>query len=972
MNNLIGATIQHYQILVKVRETPTRTLYRAYDTKAHIYIALEVVKESRDKSSQLLNLINAQVQINAELSHANIATVTDIGLHENTIYIVYNFSPTHPLRRFFNRTYSWKEMARELVSITHALAYAHEKGVIHGFLNPSSIVLDDKRNPILFDFGFERIITDHILAHSPGAWLNRWGFEYLAPEQLIGANPDWRSDIYAMGMILHEWLTGKIAFVDSTVIDTMKIRMASTGIKNDKKTVSPLIQNLIQKCIESNPADRYQSMQEVYVILARGALDMSITKRMVRKPLAIVTQRFKTAPSLIALGILVIFAVISYFVITSSGLPAKGVASATTTPTKTLVPTLFVPTATSTPKAEAPTLSSPTQLPNIATLPLFQGISLASVVNQVIAPNNSSQIVMVSLWGVGDTNRLASSADGNHIATASTIGIFIFDAHSLKLEKYIDTRSWITAIDFSPDSKIIATGDRDGLIQLWNTDTWQEFETPYSGHTKTILDLAFSPDGSMLASVGLDNYLFQWHINSKEGSSPVRAQVMDVTAVAYSADGARIITGGNDFKINVWDAGTLTLAQTVVFSSKIVDIASAANRLVIGGSDQKVAIMDLSNNATLTSLGNLQYPLTSVAISPNGKVIAGGDLNGGITVWSVEGIQLQKSQNYVLGDPASLNMAGSPHSLAFSPDGKFIFSGLRNGTIRILDAITGEEVAANQSINTHSQKLVVSHNSKYAITQQADNWLTIWDVWNARILYQMRGEIKDGDPFSQDDSMFAIASSQTAVKVHQSASGTEIYTLNGHEDIKTIQFINDNAQLAAGNNQSMHLWSISSGQEVKIKKIFEGQGCSSIYDLNEQPIFSITEYQLILKRDQNSPILCNFQKLNWTISFNPNTGQIAYGGNSILTVVNSGTGESRNMNGVNRKNIVSVAISPKGDIVAAAFDDNTIHLWNISTREEMFSLFGHSNLITALRFTPDGKILISASLDGTLRIWGVP
>ena len=227
------------------------------------------------------------------LTHPNIAAISDTGLYEGLIYIVYNFSPAHPLRRFFNRTYPWHEMARELVSITHALAYAHEKEIIHGALHPSSIVLDEKRNPILFDFGFEQIISDHLLAHTPGAWINRWGFEYRAPEQLNGAPPDWRSDIYALGIMLHEWLIGKIPLLDATVLGTLQMRNTASNLKRPMKSRSfhATVQSLIQKCIALNPADRYQSMQEVYISPGAWSAGYEHYQRMVRKPLDIPVQR---------------------------------------------------------------------------------------------------------------------------------------------------------------------------------------------------------------------------------------------------------------------------------------------------------------------------------------------------------------------------------------------------------------------------------------------------------------------------------------------------------------------------------------------------------------------------------------------------------------------------------------------------------------------------------------------------------
>lgn len=979
MNTLVGTTFDHYQVLVKIRETPTRVLYKVYDTRAYNYKALEVVKFSRINLPELLNLINEQVRKTAQAAHPNIAEVMDTGIQNNILYIVYNFCPTYPLRRFFNRTYAWPEMARELVSITQALAQAHEKGIQHGFLTPTSIILDDKQKPMLFDFGLEQLITNYLLANSPGTWINRWGYEYRAPEQLRGATADWRSDIYSFGMIMHEWLNGKTALVEGTLLDTLQVRVkppTATTTKKENKPAVSAIQTLIQKCIAVNPTDRYQSMQEVSIILARGALDMTITNQMVERPLLIADPRFHVSQSFMALGMLGVLAFLWFAFTNRSTLWPTSVAvpSATVTgmtPAKTAVAATATSHPPITPTANQTLLLTPTEPINAVTFPVFQGTSLSSMINQPITPQNINQMIMIGLWGIGDVNRLTTSPDGKHLGVASSIGIFMFDAQTLKLEKYLDTRSSISTLDFSPDGKTIASGDRDGLIQTWSLDTGEE-SVPYSGHTQAILDIAFSPDGTKLAAVSLDETLIQWQTDSAN-PTPMRMSVSGVTSVAYSADSSKVITGGNDFKINIWDASNLSLIRTVNFSAKIVDLASVKGTalFVIGGTDQKVGLLDIASGESWKPLGNLQYPLTTVAASSAGELFAAGDVNGGITVWDNNGTQLWKAQSLVTGG-LTINDSGSLHTIAFSPDGNYLFSGLQNGVLRSLDAKTGQVAQQNQDLNAHIQKLVISPDSQYAITQQDGNTLTIWDIWNGRPLYQRPGVIKINEPFSQNSKSFAIASDTSTVKVYSLADGQEIYTFRGNQNLETVQFVNGDTQLAAGYDQLMHLWSMSSGQELKVKKIYEGQGCSSIYDFNDQPLLSITNFQYVLLSNQNSSGLCSFQKLNWVISINEANHLIAYGGNSKLTLVKTQNSESHEMAGVNRKNIVSVAISPNGDLLAAAFDDHTLHIWDVSTYQEIMNLYGHSNTITDLKFTPNGRLLISTSTDGTIRLWGVP
>lgn len=978
MKNLIGATIDQYQILVKVRETGTRSLFRAYDPRTRQHVGVEVVKVQAVDRPALLNLLNEQGDRNAKLNHPNIAPMIASGIHEDMIYLVYDFYPARPLRRFFNRKYPWHELARELVSVSQAAAHAHQMGICHGFLNPNSVVLDDKKIPILFDFGFERIITDHILARAPGAWINKWGYEYCAPEQLNGAPPDARSDVYSMGVILHEWIEGEIPLLEQTPLDTLRKRKfaGEKDIKFDKD-VPPAIQTMIAKCLAVNPDDRYQSMQEAGVILARGALDLTITRSMVKKPLAVPAGRPTLIRPWVGVGLVLVLAIGAGLAWVGGAGQRSGFGGGTetsppaaATPSKTLKPTV---TPAATHPVISPPTTAPTRKPASITFPLFQETPVGSV-SRAIQTANVKQMIPISVWGVGDLNDLTVSPDGRYVAAGSSRGLFIFDPGTLELRKYIDTYSWVSAIEFSPDSGLIAAGDRDGLIRVWDTDTWREItETAYSGHTLGVLDLAFSPDGKRLASVALDNNLIQWNVGARENVKSDPVQVLSVSCVTYSSDGSRVVTGGGDFKVNVWDVDNLSPVRSITFSSKVVDLASVrdAPLVLVGGSDRRVTLVGIGDASGSETLGNLQFPLTGVAASADGKTFAAGDINGGIFVWNREGAQVWRTQGNTLG--AVAGSLGSVHNLAFDPDGKTLYSALRNGTLRALDTSTGQELRQNQSLDAHANRFTISHNGKYLISQHDYNTVKIWEISNGSLAHQLSGEIETGNPFSQDDRYFALSTDPSTVKVFSTNGWGEVHTFNGHQKVEAIQFVQGDTQVAAGYDQVIRLWSMSSGQQLKTKKQFSGSGCSNYLDLKDKPVLSITNYQFVLTGVQNRSMLCNFNKADFMKAFYVDdlNGRLVYGGNSQLVALLSES-NTREMSGVNLRNVVSAAINPDGDLLAAAYDDNTIHLWDVSTRQEVISLFGHTGSITDLRFTPDGMFLISSSLDGTIRLWGVP
>jgi len=976
MRNLIGTTLNQYQIQLKVRETGARVLYKAYDTKTFHTVALEVVKARIPEPEILYQALSQQAKKNAELVHPSIPVVVDSGIQEDLIFFVYNFSPLHPLRRLFNKTYPWQELARDLVPITKSLAVAHEHKVFHGCLNPTSIVLDENKVPVLFDFGFEQIVSNYLVRKIPGSWMKNWGYEYCSPEQLMGDQIDCRSDVYAMGMILHEWLTGETAFLDESAFGTLqKRKSASTRELSLGEDVPPVVQKLVRKCLATNPDDRYQTMQELSILLSRSALDLPITDKMIENP-------FVSPPPSRPLKRWAIAFLALLLVIAGVGLtfrdklsPLLGIQTQSGTPT---VPSSFIPvnepivTAATVEATNPPPEITGTPAPRQNPYPLFQNTPLPRRA-RILNPGNADEIVTVSLWGGGDINRLATSPDGTYIAVGSSVGIFVFDPNGLTLQRHIATNAQVTALEFSADGKLLAVGDEYGLIRVWDTVSWEEVSS-LSGHRLAILDMAFSSDSAQLVSVSQDNTLIQWDLSAGRDALHPSTPVAAVTSVIFCRGDQVICTGGNDFKINLWSATNLSLLRTITISSKVIDMVTlpASSLLMVGGADRQMTLLDLDGIAETRRISGIRYPLSSMAASPDGKIIVASDINGGIFAWDKERTLLWKVPNPE-GLVQAENSLGFAHSLAFSSDGKTLFSALRRGTLQAFDTLSGKTVLQDASLDVHARKIGVSPDSKYAISENGNGQLMVWDLYGGKYLYEVSGQIMEGSPFSPNSDYFAVAFSPATVKVYQLSSGREVYAFNGHQGIKAIRFLDHGIMVAAGYEQKMHLWSMSSGQEVITERTYPGNGCTAINTLKGNAVFSITKHNHIIAGNESSS-LCGLQKPDWMKTFfiDDSTGRVVYGGSSKLSVIGAPGAAPLEMNGVNRQNIVSIAIHPDGKLLAAAFDDNTIHLWDTTSQLELMRLYGHTSLVTALQFSPDGKLLLSTSLDGTIRIWGIP
>ena len=941
---------------------------------------MEVIKIDNLNYKEIKPLLDDLVHQNAKLVHPSIATIIDSGEFEGHPFFVYNFSPSLPLRRLFNQNFSWEDSSRELVAVTQAVAYAHQNGVIHGFLNPNSIILDENKNPYLFDFGFEQTTLNYIITRLPGTWINNADFAYCSPEQLVGEAIDGRSDVFAMGMILYEWMTGEIPYLKETALETLRERKKTSKQVIDTSLINvPEIEILIEKCISVNPADRYQSMLELSVLLARGALDIKITPKMVQKPLDVQVmpsrKKWDLRFALFLFISLIIVAVVGYS-LRNSGIAQEifstSTPTASSTPTKQLkisTPTPTIIRQTSTPAPTATATIQFTQVPNKINYPVLVNTKLPSV-PPPISSENASKLITITKWGIGEINRFDSTSGLDLLAVASPSGVYLYSTSNFVLKKYLDTSSWVTAVKFSGDGKKLAVGDKDGLIRVWDTSTW-EIVANYSGHSAGILNLAFSPDGAELASVAVDGRLFKWLAN---GTSISKA-VYKVTTVVYSSDGSEIITGGEDVKINRWKNQDLNLINSFNYSSKIIDmqINKKTNMLIIGGADRRVTVVDYQTSQISKLFLSLIYDVSSVTISPDGSMIVGADTNGGFVVGDAEGNFKWEKKSLFQGSGTTNTPNGISHSLAFSSDGNTLFSGLRSGTIRYFNTSSEEQISQSTELNSHAVKLSISPDSQYALAQIDNGEVKIWDLPNNKFLYSVVGLIKQGGVFSKNSRFFAVLSSPSTIKVYQTEGGKEIYNFNGLQNVQAIQFVHNDEFLAAGNNPIGRIFSLSSGQELEIRSSYGGTGCRSFDSLagNENGLFYITSINFIPREDTS---VCDFQKIGWmtSIFINEYSSQVAYAGNSKLGFVNK-QGDLIEMSEINLLNFKAVASSPDGKLLAATLEDNSIRIWDaMGSKKEVMRLFGPEGIITDLMFSPNGSFLVTSSTDGIIRVWGVP
>ncbi|MGA9405805.1 MAG: protein kinase [Bacteroidota bacterium] len=265
---MIGQTISHYTILEKLGEGGMGIVYKAQDTTLNRTIALKFLPDrvTKDETSKARFLQEAQAA--AGLNHPNICTIFGVEEHDGQLFISMEYIEGGTLREKvpFAKTDDAITIA---IQIGDALQEAHAKGIVHRDIKADNIMLTSKGQAKVMDFGLAKLKGVMKLTRTSST-VGTLG--YMAPEQIQGGEVDQRSDIFSFGVLLFEMLTGKLPFRGEH-----EAAMVYSIVNEDPQDItqllpdlSPIVVNLIQRCLEKDPNDRYQHFDDIVADLRRS------------------------------------------------------------------------------------------------------------------------------------------------------------------------------------------------------------------------------------------------------------------------------------------------------------------------------------------------------------------------------------------------------------------------------------------------------------------------------------------------------------------------------------------------------------------------------------------------------------------------------------------------------------------------------------------------------------------------------
>jgi WD40 repeat protein/serine/threonine protein kinase len=1019
----VGAIIGRYKLLERIGEGGFGVVYMAEQQHpVRRKVALKVIKPGFD-TRQVIARFEAERQALALMDHENIAKVLDAGATESgRPYFVMELVHGVPITEFCDKNkLNTRERLELFIQVCRAVQHAHTKGIIHRDLKPTNMLVTLHEGvpvPKVIDFGVAKAtgqqLTDKTLftnfAQMVGTPL------YMSPEQaeMTGIDVDTRSDVYSLGVLLYELLTG------TTPLDKDRLKQAAFDevrriIREDElQWPSARLSTMGQQAARSISAYRNSDPKQLGQVV-RGELDWIVMKALEKER----ARRYETASALAAdvqrylrdepveacppsawyrfrkfarrrKAVFAAASGIALMILVGAGMLAISNVQVSQALERERRNSYSQRIALAEREWSANNLSGMEALLEECPTDLrdWEWHYLKRLRYHTLPPlRHESQVLSVTF-----------SPDGKHLATGTQTGtVRIWDAHTgQELRKWTAHGENAQSVAFSPDNRYLATGSWDGTIKVWNVPQvlLGEVNEPFLQlqNIPRVWTVTFSPDGKRLAA-GAGRTISRGQVNVWKLDSPREPLTLNfsnrVTGVQFHPDGRSLAIAGEN-SVELWDAQTgqqlLTFPgheennQAVAFSPDGRQLAAVAG-LISVHPDREVKVWETHTGKAIFSMRGHVGGIRSVAYSPNGLRLVSAGMDQTLKLWDAENGQEMLT---LRGHQDNL------FSVAFSPDGYRIASASIDKTVRIWDATPMDDDLTPEYFTYRGHRAAVTDvafhpsDGRSVASASTDGTVRIWDFRSGKdlgTLHETPSGVRLRVAYSPDGQRLVTASSAEAgqpVKIWQIDTAKEICRFLGHpEPSLSVSFSPDGGHVAsAGWGFDARIWEATTGNELRVLRG------------HTWPIFGV--------------------------AFSPNGRHFASGsGDSTVRVWDWTTGEMlRILEPGHAGRIASVAFSRDGKRLASGSWDRTVKIWDAVTWSqidelpdptgavlcvafgndrrlawgstdstvkvwdgpgtETHALRGHTSWVQAVSFSPDGKWIASASLDGTVKIWKAP
>jgi WD40 repeat protein len=916
-------------------------VYRVFDTYLCREVAMKLPLDAScgdsssgpSEGSDAYERFLREIRITGQLTHPSIVHVYEAGRRDDgTPYYTMQFVQGTTLARALGDANDHEGRLAYLgrfVDLCHGIAYAHSRGILHRDIKPSNVMLGEFGETILLDWGIATLagVSDQegTREASDGA-VGSMGTQngallgtprYMSPEQARGRmqEVDQRSDIWALGAVLYEILTGQPPFLGATATEVLNKARSATirPVREICSKAPPELAAIAEKALQPDKQQRYESAKQLAddVVAYMTGRRVSAHDYGAWELTRLVASRNKAA---FAAATIVLATLVVSLVLVGSSYHNEREAAFREKQARAQEHQARLEAQFRLGEAFAMRARQHARDRNLLASRVYAAASLKN------NPAHPRSPVFESAFA-------DSHPESRRLLVDALSDLFEGESRILRgLVDVVPVDHALVRLAASPDGTHMAGVDPDRGLQLWSLPSKQRnLAAPVEGEKPVCV--AFSPCGKRVATGSHGGLVV---VRSVPDGAVIRSfpgHGDSIRAIAFSPSGKRLATGGRDTNVRLWDSSSWNAAALLPVGHQVADLTFRGDdTLAMAVRDGSVQLWDANTGKKVGGLLGHQLPVEALAISPDGRTLVSGSQDKTAKIWSLPDGALK----------ATLELHGEAVVRAtFSPDGEWLMTVARDRLVRLwrMADLSLASVLHGHRLDTNDA--VFLPDGSALATCGTDGEVRRWalDLGGPPRAFSGHRGVIFSVSFSPDGRWLASGGADGTARVWDASTAKPKLVLRGHEQaVLRVAFSPDGSRLVSSSrDRTVREWRLEDGQQVRFF---------------EEP----------------SPV--------YALALSPDGKTTATGGadGQILLRAAEDLGAARVLQG-HKGPVYALAFAPDGQILASSGADGSVRRWDVRTGQLVAAHARHEGWVTGLAFSSDGAVFGTGSKDGLAILW---